>query len=840
MTSETDISSDITKRRGIDLPQAAFWAAAGLGILAAGVAITGGREAGQAGAILLILLLAGGLVLFAFVSRGIGRQVGAFPERGAMERAALFAHRAEFLVLDALEEPALVTDRDGSPIAANAAYIAVAEIAGALGDSDRPPMMSRLFGADPLLSAPMFRLSRAAGTGQSRREELPTTALSPSGAPTRYEARVSSMAGGRVLWRLREIGENAEQNEDLRHLFLDDAPVGFFAAREDGTIAYMNRALRAVLGIGDDPAKLKVKDVVRDETGRLMRRERRGFGPTQAPVTLRARDGVEAQASALTFWAAGESDAPIRTLVFFTEAEAPSALPRSERRAPGPGDVMFEHAPFGAALLDGPDPSAAAILDTNPALTEMSQGRATPGATFAELFDASEGPSALAQRLRSAATAPVDLQLAGTSPTAVHVQLARGADGSTLAYVINVSEQRELEQRLAQSEKMREIGMLAGGVAHDFNNLLTAVMNNCDYLLRRHPVGDPDYLDLNEINHHALRAKELSEMLRAYARQTTFKREVLDVSDFLSRMQELIRRLIGEAISFDMKHGRDLPMIKADRTQLERVLVNLASNARDAMSSRETGMPRGGRLVVRTLNSTAEEARAHGHLQIADGQYVLIEVEDTGSGIKPEDAAKIFRPFHSTKEAGKGTGLGLATSYGIIKQSGGYIFFDSRPGKGTTFRVYLPAYEPSQEEIDDMAKKERERIDRPATDVAGQGRILFVEDQVGVRRAIARNLVECGYEVVEAEHGEEALAILDREPGSFDVIITDYDMPVMNGPEMVEAATVEMIGGAKILFLSGYAPESFGKILEDVTISYLSKPVNLAQLASKVKSLMAA
>ncbi|MGE0829243.1 MAG: ATP-binding protein [Hyphomonadaceae bacterium] len=840
----TDSQGDIFKRRGPDVPQIAFWAAIGLGVLAAGVAITAGREVGQAGAILLILLIATGMMLFWFMSRGPGRRVGAFPERGAIEAASLNSQRADLLVLDALDEAALVTDKQLSPMAANAAYISLAESVGALGDSDRPPMMSRLFGADPMLSAPMFRLSRAAGAGQSRREALPGTTLAPGGAPVRFEASVGPMAGGRVLWRLREIGAaSATDSEDGRQLFLDDAPVGFFVARSDGAIVYMNRALRAVLGVGDDPAKLKIRDIVKDESGRLLRRDRKGFGPVQTPIMLRARDGVETPASALSFWATeAGAESALRTLIFFTDAEAPNAQAREPREARviGPGDAMFEHAPFGAALLDGPDPAAAAILDANPALMEMSGGRAAPGVAFADLFDASEGPAALTQRLRSAASQPIDLHLAGNPPLAAHVQCARGSDGSSLAYVVNVSEQRELQQRLAQSEKMREIGLLAGGVAHDFNNLLQAVMQYCDLLLRRHPVGDPDYLDLNEINLHALRAKELSEMLRAYARQQTFKREVLDVSDFIAQLQELVRRLVGDTIKFELKHGRDLSPIKADRTQLERVLVNLASNARDAMASKETGIPKGGKLTLRTMKSTAEEARALGHTPIEDGDYVLIEIEDTGVGIRPEDQAKIFRPFHSTKEQGKGTGLGLATSYGIIKQSGGYIFFDSVIGKGTTFRIYLPAYEPTQEELDEIARRERARIERPVTDVAGHGRILFVEDQVGVRRSIARNLIDCGYEVVEAEHGEEALEILEKEPGAFDLIITDVSMPIMTGPEMIQAAGADMIGDAKVLFLSGYAPESFGKLLEEIPVSYMSKPVTLPQLAQRVKELLAA
>ncbi len=836
-------TSDITQRPRPDLPQTTFWVAVTVGLAAAGVAIAGGEAVGRAGGVLLILLAAAGMVLFVFMSRGVGRRVGPFPERGAIAAAALDTQRADFLVLDALDEAALITDGDLSPVAANAAYIALAEDAGALGDSDRPPALSRLFGADPMMSAPMFRLSRAAGGRQSRREVLPSTRFAGAHAAARYEASVGPMAGGRVLWRLREIGEEARAAEDARHIFLDDAPIGFFTARADGQITYMNRALRAVLGVGDDPVMPRVRDIARDEGGRLLKRERRGFAPTPAPVLLRARDGVEVAASTLTFWAGeDEADVESRTLIFFTEAETPGAVAPAARspRAAGPGEALFEHAPFGVAVLDGSDPASAGILDSNPALMEMSQGRAAPGAAFADLFDASDGPMALAQRLRAGASQPIDLNIAGNPPVAAHVQFARGADGATLAYVINVSDQRELEQRLAQAEKMREIGMLAGGVAHDFNNLLTAVMNNCDYLLRRHPVGDPDYLDLNEINLHALRAKELSEMLRAYARQQTFKREILDVSDFIAHMQELIRRLMGEGVSFDLKHGRDLPLIKADRTQLERVLVNLAANARDAMTAKDTAIAKGGKLTLRTAATTAEDARALGHLPIEDGRYVLIEVSDTGVGIRPEDQEKIFRPFHSTKEQGKGTGLGLATSYGIIKQSGGYIFFESEPGKGTTFRLYLKAYEPTPEEVEEIMKKERQRIERPAVDVSGQGRILFVEDESGVRRAIARNLREGGYEVTEAEHGEEALEILEREPGGFDLIISDVSMPIMTGPEFIQAATTDMIGKAKVLFLSGFAPESFAKVLEAYPVSYLSKPVNHVQLAAKMKELLAA
>ncbi|MGE0739961.1 MAG: ATP-binding protein [Hyphomonadaceae bacterium] len=833
--------ADLPPPRGggrLDPLQILFWGSVAVGVAAAGVAITAGPSVGQAGAVLLVLLAAAGMVLFFWMSRGAGRRFGAFPERGAIAAAAL-SGRNEFAFAEALDEAALITDASLSPLSANSAYHEIAEAAGVLGDSDRPPMMSRLFGADPMLSAPMFRLSRAAQQGQTRREELPATAAL-NGKHTRYEACVGPMPGGFVLWRLRELGggEAGETDHGAREIFLDDAPVGFFAARSDGGIVYMNRALRAVLGVGEDPALFRVKDIVKEDPGRLLRRDRRGFGPSRTRVTLRGVDGHETQASALSFWPTDSGDDVARTLIFFSDAEQQEAAP--VRAAATETDGVFTHAPLGIAVLDAADPASAAIADANGALMEMTQGRATPSTAFADLFEASDGPTVLAQRLRQAVNDPIEITLATTPPTAAHVHFARSPDGRGIAYLLNVSQQRELETRLAQSEKMREIGELAAGVAHDFNNLLTVVMQTCSTLLRRHPVGDADYPMLQDISDNAASAKELSDMLRAYARQQTFAREVFDVGDFIGSRQELIRRIMGASVKYEIRHGRDLPYVKVDKTQLERVIINLATNARDAMTPKGSPIAKDGKLTVRTSVIAAEAARGLGHNPIEDGQYVMIEVEDTGGGIKPEHASKIFRPYHSTKEAGKGTGLGLATSYGIIKQSGGYIFFTSKLGVGTTFRIFLPAYTPTPEEVEEIAAKERALISRPAKDVSGRGKILFVEDLVPVRRATVRNLKECGYEVEEAGDGQEALDILAAKPGAFDIIISDVSMPVMTGTEMLEEAKPEMIGKAKVLFLSGYAPESFSDVLERYPVHYLSKPVTMEQLVGRVKELLAA
>jgi two-component system cell cycle sensor histidine kinase/response regulator CckA len=840
----TEIADHSPKRPpGGDLHRLLFWGALAIAAGGAGVAVAAGESAGRAGSILLIALASGALVFFIWLSRGTGRSVGLFPDRGATEASVAMSEKAEFAWLDSLTEPALVADRSGSPLAANVAYRSLAASAGALGESERPPHLDRLFGADPLVSPAMFRLAKSAAVRTPRRESLPPTTLA-SGEVKRFDVSVAPLWGSRVLWRLMEAEVAGPSDSSLRSLFIDDAPFGFAGVDDEGVIAFANPALAGALAASTDSLiGLRLKDLARDEaSARLLRRDR--AAASAGLVRMRALDGSEKSAFVSMGPSVETEDGLVRVYFDFTPRAAADSSNVERTAIVGVGgdvlvpDDFFSRAPFGAALLDSADPAGATIIDSNPALMDMVQGRATPGSAFAELFEATDGPAALATRLRQAARGAVEVQIAGDASIAAHIHIADAGEGRSFAYIVNVSEQRDLQQRLAQAEKMREIGLLAGGVAHDFNNLLTVVMMNCDFLLRRHPVGDPDFQDLAEINHHALRAKELSEMLRAYARQQTFKREVIEPTAFFAGVQELIRRLVGETITFELRHGRDLPLIKADKSQLERVIVNLASNARDAMTSRDSTIPSDGKLTIRTSLTTGAAARALGHTLIEDGEYLLIEVVDTGCGIKADDQARIFRPFHSTKEAGKGTGLGLATSYGIIKQHDGYIFFDSRVGVGTTFRLYLRAHQQTLEEAADRARVDEESRHRRVQDVAGRGRILLVEDEGGVRKAIARNLAECGYEVEQAEDGEEGLDKIRATLAPYDLIISDVSMPIMKGPEMLEAAGPDLIGKTPVLFLSGFAPEEFAQILERYPVSYMGKPVGFADLAKRVKELM--
>jgi two-component system cell cycle sensor histidine kinase/response regulator CckA len=467
MTDVTD-NSALTPKMGraerFDYQRAAFWVAIVMGAAGAGVTVAAGPAVGPVGAVLLIGVATTAIVFLMWLM-GLGKRVGLYPAKGATEAASFAVSRSEFGLIEALDEPAFVAEHGATPVVANASYMAAASSAGALGESERPPTMDRLFGADPVVAAPMYRLANAAKRGQTRREELPATAIG-RGALKRYEASVAPMPGGRTLWRLRDLGGPSGGTDvapaDPRKVFIDEAPIGFFSARPDGSILYMNQSLRAVLGVGDDMSDLKLRDIMKDDPQRFLRRDRMSFGATRAEITLRARDGMETPAVTLTSWPASDGDGGSRTIVFFHGREAPADETIGPQRiASGPIDGFFENAPFGAAVLDSADPAQASILDSNPALMEMAQGRAAPGAGFADLFDASEGPAELAKKLRAASQAPVELTLATTPPSAAHVHLARGPDGKGLAFVVNVSEQREIEQRLAQSEKMREIGTLA-------------------------------------------------------------------------------------------------------------------------------------------------------------------------------------------------------------------------------------------------------------------------------------------------------------------------------------------------------------------------------------------
>ena len=397
-----------------------------------------------------------------------------------------------------------------------------------------------------------------------------------------------------------------------------------------------------------------------------------------------------------------------------------------------------------------------------------------------------------------------------------------------MLFLIDVTEQKNLEAQFSQSQKMQAVGQLAGGVAHDFNNLLTAIIGFCDLLLLRSRPGDPAFADIMQIKQNANRAANLVRQLLAFSRQQTLQPRVIDITDVLVELSHLLRRLIGENIELEFGHGRDLGLVKVDQGQLEQVVINLAVNARDAM-------PNGGRLTIRTANVRPAQALRRGHEVMPAGDYVLIEVRDTGIGIAPDNLARIFEPFFSTKEVGSGTGLGLSTVYGIVKQTGGFVFVDSNPGTGTAFEIYLPRHQASEVVAADRTDAAEPPVPK---DLTGTGTVILVEDDDAVRTFGGRALRNKGYRVIEAKSGETALDLVRDATGRINLLITDVVMPQMDGPELIREVR-RIDPDIKVIFISGYTEDAFRQRLgSDSDIHFLAKPFSLKQLAIKVKEVI--
>jgi two-component system cell cycle sensor histidine kinase/response regulator CckA len=362
--------------------------------------------------------------------------------------------------------------------------------------------------------------------------------------------------------------------------------------------------------------------------------------------------------------------------------------------------------------------------------------------------------------------------------------------------------------------------------------VLSAIMMATDFLLNAHKPTDPSFGDIMQIKQNANRAASLVRHLLAFSRRQTLRPQVLDLGETLSDLNMLLKRLLGEKVTLETVHGRDLWSVKADVSQLEQVVVNLAVNARDAM-------PDGGKLTVRTANVAEAECKAFGYKPLPATDYVMVEVTDTGSGIPKEIIDKVFEPFFTTKETGKGTGLGLSTVYGIVKQTNGYIFVDSTLGKGTSFRIFLPRHVPVAGEVTEAPPVDAKTAEsKPMADLTGHGTILLVEDEEGLRGLNARGLTSRGYTVLEAGNGVEAIELIESRGGAVDLVVSDVVMPEMDGPTLAKELRTRN-PNLKIIFVSGYAEDAFEKNLpDDVTFSFLPKPFTLKQLVATVKETM--
>jgi len=506
---------------------------------------------------------------------------------------------------------------------------------------------------------------------------------------------------------------------------------------------------------------------------------------------------------------------------------------------------FFDHTPMAIATVD----RGGTVMRANARYAKLAQSLTADGAAGKSIFRAvnARDRNLLIAAINQAADgqgdiAPVEAMLDGAKErwgqffvTAVE-EHERDTEAAII-YMLETTERRTLENQINQSQKMDMVGQLAGGIAHDFNNVLSAIMMANDFLLNAHKPTDPSFQDIMQIKQNATRAAALVRHLLAFSRKQTLRPQVLDLGESLSDIQNLLKRLIGERVKLEVLHGRDLWPIKADLSQFEQVIVNLAVNARDAM-------PDGGRLTVKTANVTTDETAHLSYKGMPAADYVRIDISDTGTGIPAEIIDKIFEPFFSTKEVGKGTGLGLSTVYGIVKQTGGFVYVDSKPGEGTSFRIFLPRYHQEQEAVSEphaangAAKQGAAEPPKPKPDLTGQGTILLVEDEDGLRSLNARGLRSRGYSVIEAANGIEAMEALEEKNGAVDLVVSDVVMPEMDGPTLLK----EMRGrnpNLKIIFVSGYAEDAFEKSLpENEQFAFLPKPFTLTQLVAAVKETM--
>lgn len=544
----------------------------------------------------------------------------------------------------------------------------------------------------------------------------------------------------------------------------------------------------------------------------------------------------------------GPKGAPLRVLqVPFIDADdAPmliALLDEEEQAAPAIGANAAQHVrnlvslmPFSMALID----REGRFLQMNDAFARAAEIDPAAPPLYPGDLVVREDKAAVADAIRRFASGAshsmdmaVRLAVDPDEPVALSIAGARGlGEAAVLLSLKDNGEETRLKREVAQATKMQAVGQLAGGVAHDFNNILTAIIGHCDLMMMRHSPGDGDYDDIQQIKANSNRAASLTRQLLAFSRQQTLRPQVLQLPDVISEVSNLLKRLIGETVTLTVKHGRNLGPVRADPGQLEQVVMNLAVNARDAMLARnEHG---GGTLTIQTIAVPAAEVRRMNSEFLPIADYTALRISDTGIGIAPDILPKIFEPFFTTKEVGKGTGLGLSTVYGIVKQSGGYIFAESKVGQGTVFTIYFPVHHeatPAGVKPRAMPPKIRQG------ELWGTGTILLVEDEDMVRAVAQRALTRQGYTVLTAENGEVALELLTAH-GRPDLLISDVVMPSMDGPTMVRRAR-ERYPDLPILFMSGYAEEQLRKSIDLDQVSFLAKPFSVQQLAEAARIALA-
>ncbi|TDH36049.1 response regulator [Pseudohoeflea suaedae] len=776
-------------------------------------------------------------------------------------------------------EGILITDSQDRVIYANHAY---GEITGQTKPGE-VQSIEELLSRYKDSSEAVYRLANAIRGGNQAQEEfrmaqpLGRVAEGEETGPRWYrlQGRPIPNPEGKVPllgWQISDItSERTEQElvfKELQHAidYLDHAPVGFFSADRSGAIAYINATLAEWLGLdltAFNPGTLLLRDLVAGSGMALIEsvQAEPGLNRTaQLDLDLLKSNGQSLPVRIIHRVSAARDGAPgeSRTIVISRE-QGTSALDaaNAEMRF----TRFFNNTPMAIASVDG----KGRILRTNGPFLQMFAGNVSRdeidrGALFETVLRESDRETFRAALSEAAdkqgKIAPID----GRDPQSddrhfryyVNSVIEHAEDSpeeTAIIYAVETTEQKALEAQMAQTQKLNAVGTLAGGIAHDFNNVLTAILLSSDHLLLSLRPSDSSFADLMEIKRNANRAAVLVRQLLAFSRKQTMRPTVLSMTDVIGDLRMLVDRLTGTHVKLAFEFGRDLWTVKTDLGQFEQVLINLAVNARDAM-------PEGGTLTIRTRNVEAAEVEKLDHKGMEPADFVLIEVEDEGTGIPPEILEKVFEPFFTTKEVGKGTGLGLSMVYGIVKQSGGYIYPDSVVGQGTIFRIYLPRHIEDAVPAVDMAPPTlvsgssdgpaaaptapKTAKEAPEDLTGGSAVVLLVEDEEAVRRGGKRMLEAKGYVVHEAENGVEALEVLEELEGQVDIIVSDVVMPEMDGPTLLRELRKDY-PDMKFIFVSGYAEDAFAKNLpEDAKFGFLPKPFSLKQLAIAVKEMLEA
>ena len=808
------------------------------------------------------LLAAGAIGVFAVLASGSGEPV-------VLTLMAVLSTIGVFFILAALAGHLRLSDRMTNLEFASGAADAIddgIQICGRSGDAGftsrmfreflghsdagTPRTLEEVLAPEPQAAQALFRLMRAAERGLTRVE---TFSLTQGRGDQRWyrlsikpwtEGAARAGVGRLSVWHLSDITadrarEAAAASATQSSLALyDRLPVGLLVVDDGGAVEHINSTLGDWLGMS--PASrnraIRLSDLVSSDVAELLRTlSRRRGGDTQSiDIDLAGQQGSTVPARLLiSERAAGNG----RGFVAAVVKRSPDVSGLGNLKTPAVRLTrLFDASPFGIALVgaDGRITSANGAFKRLLLATGPVEGVAVLNLLGREAVGGLRAPieSALAAAIaQKSGIAPVEVTVGESGEFTRRVVMSplgatagAGTADSAVLYVMDATEQKTLEVNFAQSQKMEAVGKLAGGIAHDFNNVLTAIIGFSDLLLQTHRPSDAPYKNIMAIKSSANRAAGMVSQLLAFSRRQTLQLEVLQLGETLGDLSVLLNRLLGEKIDLRIHQGRDLWFVKADRSQLSQVIINFAVNARDAMID-------GGTLKISTRNLSERESQKIDQPGFIVGEYVVIDVEDTGHGMKPEVMAKIFEPFFTTKGVGKGTGLGLSTVYGIVKQTGGFVFPESSP-KGTTFRVYLPRHH--ADNIEEIIHQKVVKKDR-TTDLTGTGRVLLVEDEDAVRGFAVEALKRQGYEVLQASSGVEALEVLAASDKPVDLVVSDVIMPEMDGPTLLKELR-RTKPDLKFIFMSGYPDDAFKNTLDpDTEFAFLQKPFSLVQLATKVK-----